>query len=105
MAIESIEPVPEEKAIQDVLNKVAEEVELDYNEQLMYEHYETLQKIGYRRSILDELNKLKVPEEAATKLADVMPQHKDTVKQVLSQFNVDASDNLVEDILKITKVE
>jgi DNA-directed RNA polymerase subunit F len=103
MAVQTMKAVSELYAVELVKDKVEKsKIEADYNEQLLIEHGKVLETVKASEGYVKKLVSAGLPEEAAIKVADVMPRHKDTIKLLLLQFNVQADDNLMGEILKIT---
>ena len=104
MAVEDIRPISESEVLEKLSEKLSKE-ELDYNEQLMAEHSSVLKKIGADPQVVEKLKGLNLPDEVAVKLADVMPKSPETVSLILSFYDVAPEEQLVSEILKITKGE
>ena len=100
---EEMKAIPEVEAIERLSER--SEASLEFNQQLLLEHGNVLKKIGSSKKAFEELLGLGLPEEAAAKLADVMPKTPETITLALNQFGHEVSEEEINKILKITKGE
>ncbi len=103
MEYEGSKPVRAKK-VEAEFAKMKEEKELQYNENMMAEHYESYEISDSKlRELKKELMEVVEVEEIAVKICDVLPVNKETIKTLLLSFDENIDESKVEKIYEVVK--